>query len=183
MSPSLRACSTISLVSRAVSGITLPHFPYRTDRALLRARTTRAILACRLFVLMEMPVLAAMLLVIVPVPSSAQWITSQYDNARTGANVKETILTPANVKASSFGKVFSYKVDGDVYAQPLYLPHLAIPDKGVHNVVFVATEHDSVYAFDADGRPAAPLWHVNFLGRGVTAVPARDVDCPLITPE
>ena len=132
---------------------------------------------------MEMPVLAAMLLVIVPVPSSAQWITSQYDNARTGANVKETILTPANVKASSFGKIFSYKVDGDVYAQPLYLPHLAIPDKGVHNVVFVATEHDSVYAFDADGRPAATLWHVNFLRPGVTTVPARDVECSLITPE
>src|ERR1700722_729260 len=98
MSPSRRACSTISLVSGAISGITLPHFPYRTDQALLRASTTRAILTCRLFVLMEMPVLAVMLLVVVRLPSSAQWLTSQYDNARTGANLKETILTPANVK-------------------------------------------------------------------------------------
>ena len=132
---------------------------------------------------MEMPVLAAMLLVVAPLPSSAQWITSQYDNARTGANLKETILTPANVNAGSFGKIFSYKIDGDVYAQPLYLPHVTLPDKSVHNIVFVATEHDSVYAFDADGQPAAPLWHVNFLGPGVTTVPARDVGCPLISPE
>jgi hypothetical protein len=132
---------------------------------------------------MEMPVLAALLLVVVPGPGSAQWITSQYDNARTGANLKETILTPANVNAGSFGKIFSYKVDGDVHAQPLYLPHIPLPDKSVHNIVFIATEHDSVYAFDADGRPAAPLWHVNFLGPGATTVPAGDVGCPLITPE
>jgi hypothetical protein len=132
---------------------------------------------------MEMLVLAAMLLVVVPWPGSAQWITSQHDNARTGANLKETILTPANVNAGSFGRIFSYKVDGDVYAQPLYLPGVTLPDKSVHNVVFVATEHDSVYAFDADGRRTAPLWQVNFLGPGVTTVPARDADCPLITPE
>jgi len=132
---------------------------------------------------MEMLALAAMLLVVVPRPGSAQWITSQHDNARTGANLKETILTPANVNAGSFGKIFSYKVDGDVYAQPLYLPHVTLPDKSVHNIVFVATEHDSVYAFDADGQTVAPLWHVNFRGSGVTPVPARDVGCPLITPE
>lgn len=138
----------------------------------------------RLFVLMEMRILVALLVVANSPPLvNAQWITSQHDNARTGANPEETILKPANVNAASFGKVFSYQVDGDVYAQPLYVPQVAMPDKSVHNLVFVATEHDSVYAFDADGRDRAPLWHVNFLGPGITTVPARDVDCPLITPE
>jgi hypothetical protein len=138
----------------------------------------------RLFVLMKTPILAALLvLATAPLPASAQWTTSQYDNARTGTNLKETILTPANVNAGSFGKIFSYKVDGDVYAQPLYLPRVTLPDRSVHNVVFVATEHDSVYAFDADGPQSTPLWHVSFLRAGVTPVPARDVDCPLITPE
>src|SRR6478672_4465267 len=68
----------------------------------------------------------------------AQVLTSQYDNARTGATLIETTLTPANVKATQFGKVFAYAVDGDVYAQPLYLPDVDIPGKGRHNVVYIA---------------------------------------------
>jgi hypothetical protein len=115
----------------------------------------------------------------------AQVTTSQYDNARTGANLSETVLTPQNVNPSQFGKLFSLPVDGDIYAQPLYLPQLDIPGKGKHNVVFVATEHDSVYAFDADAASSAALWQVNFLSpeHGVTTVPARDVRCPFIRPE
>jgi len=115
----------------------------------------------------------------------AQVITSQYDNARTGATLKETVLTPANVNRGRFGKIFSYKVDGDVYAQPLFLPGVEIPGKGIHNVIFVATEHDSVYAFDAEGNPSEPLWRVNFLnpGAGIATVPARAVSCPFIAPE
>ncbi len=133
---------------------------------------------------MQMPIVATLLLfAIAPPPAAAQWTTSQYDNARTGANVEEVILNPTNVRAATFGKIFSYRVDGDVYAQPLYLPQVTMPDKSVHNLVFVATEHDSVYAFDADAQPRAPLWHVNLLGPGVTTVPARDVNCPLISPE
>jgi hypothetical protein len=114
-----------------------------------------------------------------------QMTTAQWDNARTGANLHETKLTPANVNARQFGKLFSLKVDGDVYAQPLYLPHVAIPGKGTHNVLFVATEHDSVYAFDADTASAEPLWHANFLtrGSGTATVAAGDVQCPFIQPE
>jgi hypothetical protein len=114
----------------------------------------------------------------------AQVTTSQYDNARTGANLHETRLTPANVNANQFGKLLAFRVDGAIYAQPLYVPRLEIPGKGVHDVVFVATEHDSVYAFDPEG-PAAPLWKVSFVnsGAGVNTVAASDVQCPFIQPE
>src|ERR1700689_2945423 len=109
--------------------------------------------------------------------------TSQYDNARTGSNLSETKLTPRNVNAQHFGKIFTLHVDGDVYAQPLFLGGVEIPGKGRHDVLFVATEHDSVYAFDAYGHPAVPLWHANFLRKGVTTVPEDDVECPFIAPE
>ena len=110
-------------------------------------------------------------------------VTSQYDNARTGATLGETTLTPANVNPQQFGKLFSWPVDGDVYAQPLYLPAVAMAAKGTHDVVFVATEHDSVYAFDAGGRPAEPLWHRSLTSSGETTVPASDAQCPFIAPE
>lgn len=92
-------------------------------------------------------------------------LTRQNDNQHTGQNLHETILTPANVNSGSFGKVFSYPVDGQIYAAPLYVSGLTMAQGGVHNVVFVATEYDSVYAFDADSAATnpAPLWHVNFL--------------------
>ncbi|HEY1945405.1 MAG TPA: hypothetical protein VGG97_00245 [Bryobacteraceae bacterium] len=118
-------------------------------------------------------------------PVQAQVTTSQYDNARTGATLQEKILNPRNVNPKEFGKLFALHVDGDVYAQPLYLPNLAIPGAGVHDTVFAATEHDSVYAFDAAGKPAKPLWRVSFIdGRtGVTTVPVTSAGCPFISPE
>jgi hypothetical protein len=76
-------------------------------------------------------------------------------------------------------------MDGDVYAQPLYVPNLEIPGKGKHNVVFAATEHDSVYAVDASGEPTEPLWKVSFINpaAGVNPVSETDMRCPFISPE
>jgi hypothetical protein len=115
--------------------------------------------------------------------ASAQMTTAQYDNARTGTYLNETRLTPRNVNQKQFGKLFTLKVDGDIYAQPLVLSGLQIPGKGKHDVVFIATEHDSVYAFDANGEPSTPLWHVSFLKDGATTIPAPEVFCPFIRPE
>jgi hypothetical protein len=109
--------------------------------------------------------------------------TSQYDNARSGVSRRETILTPRNVNVRHFGKMFTLKVDGDIYAQPLFLTGVEIPGKGRHDLLLVATEHDSVYAFDAYGHPAAPLWWMSFLRNGVTTVPEDDVECPFIAAE
>jgi hypothetical protein len=103
--------------------------------------------------------------------------TRDVDNLRTGLNPNETVLTPANVNSAQFGKLFSYALDGVSDASPLYVANLNIPGKGFHNVVYVATEHDSVYAFDADGLQSAPLWQDSFINpaAGVTTVPAADV--------
>ncbi len=114
-------------------------------------------------------------------------LTYQYGNSRAGQNVHEVLLTKSNVNASQFGKLFSYPVDGQVYGQPLYNAGVNVSGKGFHNVVLVATEHDSVYAFDADnnaGPNAAPLWDVHFTnGTSVKTVPASDVNCGQIAPE
>ena len=85
-----------------------------------------------------------------PLQGQPSVLTWQNDNARTGQNLQETQLTPVNVNASNFGKLFTIPVDGLVDAEPLYVAGLAIPNQGIHNVVFLVTEHDSAFAFDAD---------------------------------
>jgi hypothetical protein len=92
-------------------------------------------------------------------------LTAHNDNGRTGANTNETILSPSTVGSNSFGRLFTQPVDGPIYAQPLFVSNLPIPGKGTHNVAFVATMHDSVFAFDADaasGANSAPLWKTSF---------------------
>jgi hypothetical protein len=99
-------------------------------------------------------------------------LTYHNDNARTGANTNETQLTLANVNARSFGLRLKYPVDGYIYGQPLFVPGIQIPGQGIHDVVYVATENDSVFAFDANS-DAGPnhglLWHAN-LGQGINIV-------------
>jgi hypothetical protein len=105
-------------------------------------------------------------------------MTYKYDVMRTGQNLAESTLTPSNVTSSTFGKLRNLPVDGLVDAQPLYLSNLTVAG-AAHNVVFVATEHDSVYAFDAD--TGTVLWQVSLLGGGESA--SDDRGCSQVTPE
>jgi Abnormal spindle-like microcephaly-assoc'd, ASPM-SPD-2-Hydin len=125
--------------------------------------------------------------------ASAQFtgvFTQHNDLSRTGQNLYETTLTPSNVMATTsgvpnFGKVFSFAVDGQIYAQPLYVPNVTIKGVKYSGVIYVATEYDSVYAFDATGATPTPLWHRSFIavGKGVVPVPCgtdgatTDISC------
>jgi hypothetical protein len=114
-------------------------------------------------------------------PGAYTW---RYDNARDGENLQETVLSTANVNKAQFGKLAAYAVDGQVYAQPLYVPNVTIPGLGTFNVVYVATENDSVYALDADGIYSGPLWQVNFTNpaAGITTVSATEVQSDSVMP-
>ena len=106
---------------------------------------------------------------------SVDVLTYHNDNARTGDNLAETTLTPANVNAATFGKLAQVAVDGQVYAQPLIKTGVTMPDGSTEDLVFVATEHDSVYAFDAN--TLALVWQDSFINpaAGVTTVPSSDL--------
>jgi hypothetical protein len=111
--------------------------------------------------------------------ASTDVVTYHNDTARTGQNLNETLLTSSTVNVSSFGKIGFFAVDGKVDAQPLYLSGVAIPGQGTHDVLYVATEHDSVYGFDAD--TGAVLWRVSVLGPGETTSDGRG--CSQVVPE
>ncbi|HET9100948.1 MAG TPA: YceI family protein, partial [Acidobacteriaceae bacterium] len=113
-----------------------------------------------------------------PPGPSIQVTTYHDDNMRSGQNTQETTLTTANVNTTSFGKVGFYPVDGKVDAEPLYLQNFSIAG-ATHNVLYVVTEHDSVYAFDADTGTA--LWHVSALGANETTSDPRN--CGQVVPE
>jgi FG-GAP repeat len=114
---------------------------------------------------------------------AADVLTYHNDNARTGLNPTETILTPQNVNANGFGLIRNLPVDGQVYAQPLYASSIPIfsagQSQGLHNLLIVATEHDSVYAFDADS--GTLYWQVSMLGAG--EVPSDPRGCTDLVPE
>ena len=134
--------------------------------AFCRGKTLRSIAA---------PICAAALLVWPMLArASHDVLTYRYNLNRDGANTNEAILSPENVRPSTFGKLFECPVDGFLYAQPLYMADVPIPGKGLHNVVFAATEHNTVYAYDADSASSVPLWVTTFNRPGVTSVPISD---------
>jgi hypothetical protein len=108
--------------------------------------------------------------------SAVNVLTFHNNNLRTGVNSDETVLTPSNVNDSTFGKVGTLPVDGQVYGQPLYESHVAFPGGKIHNVLFVVTENDSVYAFNANG--GALIWHDSLAhpSDGITPIPATVTD-------
>ena len=113
-------------------------------------------------------------------PAEAQDVLTWHnDNARTGQNLQEKILSLGNVNPRTFGKLFTVRVDGKVDAEPLYAARIRIPQEGSRNLLLVATEHDSLYAFDAD--TGKPFWHVQLLKPGET--PSDDINCGQIVPE
>jgi hypothetical protein len=118
-----------------------------------------------------------------PAPSGAApataVLTFHNDNARTGQNLNETILAPGNVNSARFGKLFTIAIDGKVDAQPLYLPNVNTPAHGTHNILYVASEHGTVYGLDADN--GSVLWQVSTLLPGEK--PSDDRRCSQVTPE
>ena len=112
-------------------------------------------------------------------PSFKGVLTYHNDNTRTGQNSTENTLTLKNVNVNTFGKLFVIPTDGLVDAQPLYAPNITIPGNGTHNVLFVASEHDTVYGFDADS--GSTLWQVTMLAQG--EVPSDNRGCGQVTPE
>src|ERR1041385_6262583 len=143
------------------------HWPGR--RAVHAGFPVTAVRVCLLLLLFLCPISRTM---------AQDVLTYHNDNARTGQNLNETTLNSSNVNVNNFGKLFILSADGKVDAQPLYVSGLTISGT-THNVVFVATEHDTVYAYDAD--TGGLLWQVSVLKPGET--PSDDRGCSQVTPE
>ena len=127
--------------------------------------------------------LVSTVLLLFPLVIAAQSVLTWHnDNSRTGQNLKEATLTLSNVNSTQFGKKATLAVDGEIFTQPLYVANVSIPGQGTHNVVYVTTENDSVYAFDAQGSPTTPLWQTSFTGTSVAAVPCGDTGSCEISP-
>ena len=129
-------------------------------------------------VLQTNPQVSASAGVTIVVPGSFTGVYSwRNDNSLTGQNTQEATLTLSSVSGGQFGKLYGCPVDGQIYAQPLYVSSVAIPNQGTFDVVYVATENDSVYAFDADAGSCEVLWQASFINSaaGVTTVPATDL--------
>jgi len=132
--------------------------------------------------------LAAAFVVLLPAAAQVNVPTYRNDNARTGQNLNEPLLSPGTLSNAQFGRRFLQPVDGGVYAQPLYMGAVPMATGAVHDMVLVATTHDTLYAFDADdnlGANAAPLWQVSFINpsQGVVPIPWGDVNCGTVYPE
>src|ERR1700730_11699975 len=124
---------------------------------------------------------SSILLVMLSTPARAQVSvsTERYDNSRSGANLNETILNTSNVNKNQFGLLYQYTIDGSIQAQPLYVPSVTIPGKGTHNVLYVVTMNDVVYALDADSNAVngGVLWSADFrnAATGITPIPIADI--------
>ena len=147
----------------------------------------RRILSARIVLLSAAVLLLSLLSILIfrremlvgAAPTFTGVLTYHNDNMRTGRNSSETALTLKTVKSTTFGKLFVIPADGLVDAQPLYVPNVSIPGNGTHNVLFVASEHGSVYGFDADTGSA--LWRITTLAMGETT--SDDRGCSQVTPE
>src|SRR6266480_1976025 len=162
---------------RKLRSVSIPSCARAISGGVMRNRHSRTSSSVILALVLSLAVSSA---VYAQTPSQGVF-TYHNDLARTGQNLNETILSPSNVNSTSFGKLFADPVDGQVYAQPLYVANVVIPNQGIHNVVYVATENNTVYAFDADTR-GAPLWRTSLSINGGTAVSSSDINCPDMVP-
>jgi hypothetical protein len=195
ISPALSSATTLQALQLQVvaSGVTNPSVLWKVDGVSNGNSTSGTISASGLYTSPGSPgnhLVTAQLTANPGAVGSAQieitdfsgTLTWRNDNSRSGVNSQELVLTPRNVTSSTFGKLFSCLLDGYAYAQPLYMANLATPGNGTRNVIFVATENDSVFAFDADASPCVLLWKASLIPAGSQAVLAGNLGSNDVSP-